>query len=208
MGADIKQQPDMSMWDQRYDTADYVYGTQPNSFLAEHANKMKTGSALCLAAGEGRNAVWLAKKGFAVTAVDSSTIGLQKAQRLAKNSTVTIDTIVADLADFEINHQDWDLITSIFCHLPKAVRVALHKKVVAGLKPGGYFILQAYTPQQLNFGTGGPPVQDLLVTLASLRRELVPLELLLAEETVCHIIEGRLHSGEAAVVQIVAQKKV
>ncbi len=194
------------MWDQRYDTREYIYGTQPNQFLVEHIDAAKTGNALCLAAGEGRNAAWLAEQGFTVTAVDASAVGLRKAQALAQKRGVAIQTVVADLATYGIEPENWSLIVSIFCHLPPQVRKALYKKVAAGLRPGGTFILQAYTPQQLKYGTGGPPLKELLVTLQDLRQELPGLDFIKAEETVRKVNEGRLHNGTAAVVQIVAVK--
>ncbi|NQV72317.1 class I SAM-dependent methyltransferase, partial [bacterium] len=110
------------MWDDRYAADEYVYGTEPNEFLASMTAKLKLGRALCLAEGEGRNAVHLAKAGFEVTAVDSSRVGLQKAEQLAANNEVTIETVHADLAEFEIEPEAWDSIISIFGHVPPDIR--------------------------------------------------------------------------------------
>lgn len=87
-------------WDERYDGADYVYGTEPNEFLVSQIGQLPPGRVLCLAEGEGRNAVFLAEHGFAVTAVDQSAVGLAKAERLAAQRGVHIETVVADLAEF------------------------------------------------------------------------------------------------------------
>lgn len=198
--------PAMNPWDERYSAEDYVYGTEPNRFLADVARTLPVGRVLCLAAGEGRNAVHLATLGHAVLAVDASAVGLAKAARLANSRAVPLETRVADLATFEIEANGWDAIVSIFCHVPAPLRQDLHRRVVAGLKPGGHLILEAYTPRQLEFRTGGPPVVELMMTLADLMGELAGLELIHAQETEREVLEGRLHVGRGAVVQVVAVK--
>ncbi len=195
------------VWDQRYATDEYVYGTAPNDFLRESASSLPPGRVLCLAEGEGRNSVFLAGMGFRVTAVDGSAVGLAKAQKLAAEAAVTVDHIVADLAEFRIEPESWDGVVSIFCHLPPPVRRQLHAGVVAGLKPGGVLILEAYTPRQLEYGTGGPPHAELMMTLAGLQEELAGLEFLHGAELEREVFEGRLHTGRGAVVQVVARKK-
>jgi SAM-dependent methyltransferase len=194
------------MWDQRYDTEEYVYGTRPNGFLERAVAALPPGDALSLAEGEGRNAVHLAALGFRVTAVDASAVGLAKARRLAEARGVEIDTVVADLADYPVEADRWDLVASVFCHIPAAARAVLHRRVVAGLRPGGRLVLEAYTPAQLGRGTGGPPVVELMMSLDALRRELRGLDFIEARETEREIVEGRLHSGVGAVVQVVAVK--
>lgn len=194
------------MWDERYSAEEYAYGTDPNDFLAEHVNKIPKGKVLCLAEGEGRNAVYLAGQGYTVTAVDASAAGMQKAQRLASANDVSITTVVSDLANFQIEPDSYEGVVSIFCHVPRDLRARLHRDVVAGLKPGGVLLLEAYTPAQLKFGTGGPPTDELTMTLADLREELAGMQFLLAQEIERDVIEGLYHTGRGAVVQIVAQK--
>lgn len=193
-------------WDERYDTADFAYGRDPNAFLTDKGGMIPTGDVLCLAEGEGRNAVFLAKLGHRVVAVDSSAVGLAKAARLAGDNGVRIETVTADLAEFAMEPGRWDAIVSIFCHVPPPVRRALHRKVVEGLRPGGLFILEAYTPAQLALRTGGPPVEDLMMTLTGLREELAGLEFVEGREIERDVVEGRLHTGRGAVVQVVARK--
>ncbi|QSV46226.1 SAM-dependent methyltransferase [Geobacter benzoatilyticus] len=193
-------------WDERYDTADFAYGREPNAFLAGKGGMIPTGDVLCLAEGEGRNAVFLAKLGHRVVAVDSSAVGLAKAARLAGDNGVRIETVTADLAEFALEPGRWDAIVSIFCHVPLPVRRALHHKVVEGLRPGGLFILEAYTPAQLALRTGGPPSEDMMMTLAGLREELAGLEFVEGREIERDVVEGRLHTGRGAVVQVVARK--
>lgn len=195
------------IWDQRYASPDYVYGTEPNEFLAEAVRGFSGGGrALCLAEGEGRNAVFLSRQGYEVHAVDASAVGLAKAERLARESGVRIVTEVANLDGYRIDLDAWDLIVSIFCHLPAPVRRALHREVVAGLRPGGHFVLEAYTPAQLALGTGGPPDAALMMALAELRAELQGLHFEQAREVEREVHEGRLHTGRGAVVQVVARR--
>ena len=200
----------MNRWDERYGTEDYAYGTEPNDFLAAHAHMLpKGGRVLSLAEGEGRNAVFLATLGYKVTAVDQSAVGLEKARRLAGKKEVAVETIVADLGGFEIEPQAWDGIVSISAHLPKAIRQQLHRRVVQGLKPGGVFLLEAYTPRQLETagkGGPGPDQRDRFMTLADLHEELAGLDFEIARETEREINEGKYHSGPGAVVQILARK--
>ncbi len=195
------------IWDQRYATEEYVYGTEPNAFLAEAVADLKPpGRVLCLAEGEGRNAVFLAQRGFDVLAVDASGVGLAKAEILARQRGVRIATEIADLDGYSLEPGAWDLIVSIFCHLPAAMRRRLHAQVAQGLRPGGRLILEAYTPAQLAFGTGGPPDATLMVTLPSLRTELPGLRFEWARECERDVHEGRLHSGRGAVVQLIASR--
>jgi len=194
----------MNSWDERYGGAVYYYGTEPNEFLRERLAAIPAGGdVLCLAEGEGRNAVFLAQQGYRVIAVDQSSIGLRKAERLAAARGVKIDTVVADLADYRIVPRRWDGIVSIWCHLPPALRSAVYGQAVAGLKPGGVLLVEAYTPEQLRYGTGGPKSAELLPTLAELRSELAGLEFVHAEERVREVREGNGHAGQSAVVQIV-----
>lgn len=193
-------------WNERYDTEEFVYGREPNAFLAGVSAMMPPGDVLCLAEGEGRNAVFLARRGHRVLAVDASAVGLAKAAQLAEEHGVRIETLTADLADLVIEPGRWDAIVSIFCHVPPPIRRTLHRQAVAGLRPGGLFVLEAYTPAQLEFRTGGPPTVELLMTLADLREELAGLEFLQVREIERDVVEGRLHTGRGAVVQIVARK--
>lgn len=194
------------MWNERYNTDQYIYGTGPNRFLAEHYQSISKGDVLCLAEGEGRNAVFLASQGYKVTAVDLSEVGLEKARRLAENRGVEVNWIHADLAEFDLGKNRWDGITAIFAHLPPAIRQRVHQGVVTALKPGGVFLLQAYRPEQLTFGTGGPSDKSMLINRQILQEELGDLRFSVLEEAERDIIEGSHHTGRAAVVEAIAHK--
>lgn len=193
-------------WDERYATTAYVYGTEPNEFVAAMADRIPTGPVLCLAEGEGRNAVFLAGRGHPTTAVDASSTGLLKAQALAAARGVTITTRAVDLAEYAIEPAAWAGIIATWAHLPPPLRRRVHAQVVSGLRPGGVFILEAYTPAQIAFGTGGPKDPALCMTLASLRQELVGLEFLVARELEREVVEGTGHTGRGAVVQVCARR--
>lgn len=196
----------MTIWDRRYSKSEYLYGKSPNDFLVQVAASIPPGRVLCLAAGEGRNAVYLAQLGYEVKAVDGSAIGLEKAQRLAVAAQVSIETEVADLADFKVVPDTWSGIISIFAHLPPLVRSQLHRQCVDGLVPGGVMVIEAFTPQQLNYGTGGPSVASLMMDLATLQQELQGLEFKHGIELERLLSEGPLHQGLGAVVQVLAIK--
>ena len=133
-------------------------------------------------------------------------MGLEKTEKLAKENNVSVETVCADLADFIIEPNSWDAIVSIWVSIPSVVRRVLHKKVVGGLRTGGTFLLEAYTPQQLDFGTGGGNQIDLMVSLDSLQEELKGLHFDIARETIREVHEGKYHNGQSAVVQVLAYK--
>lgn len=195
------------MWDERYSSEEYAYGKTPNGFLEENYKAIPKGKILSLAEGEGRNAVFLAKQGYSLTAVDGSRVGLSKAKKLAEENGVEIELIHADLADFEIGENQWDGIISIFCPLPSTIRKELYKKVVVGLKTNGVFFLEAYTPNQIKYGTGGGNQVDTMQSKESLMVELNGLKFTHLVERERNILEGVYHTGIGAVVQLIAMKK-
>ena len=194
------------MWNERFSEPGYAYGTEPNGLLASVADRIPMGRVLSLAEGEGRNAVFLAGLGFEVTAVDSSAVGLAKAERLAAERGVSIKTVEADLAEFEIEPNAWQGIVSIFCHLPPVVRATLHERCLRGLTAEGVFVLEGFTPRQLELATGGPKTLELLMELETLRQELPGLQFEIAREIERPATEGKYHRGTVAVVQVLATK--
>lgn len=195
------------MWDQRYAEAGFAYGTEPNDFLAAEAGRIRPGGrVLCLAEGEGRNAVYLAGLGLQVHAVDLSSVGLAKAAALARQRGVSLVTEVADLAAWEPGTACWDAVVSIWAHLPPGPRAALHRRVVHALAPGGLLLLEAYTPDQLRLDTGGPRVAEMMMTPETLRAELEGLVFERLETLEREVHEGRYHEGRSAVVQAVARR--
>lgn len=195
-------------WDQRYSGDELAYGEAANAFLSSVADRLpNVGRALDIGAGEGRNALFLASCGLNVLAVDQSEVGMQKALRLAKVRGLTLRTQAVDLRDFDAEHNSFDVITSIFVHLPADLRAAVHQRVGVWLKPGGLFVLEAYAPDQIARGTGGPKDPSLLASLDVILRELAGFEIEHQAALVRDVTEGSFHTGEASVVQVLARKK-
>ena len=198
--------PTSSFWDERYATEEFMYGKEPNDFLRENIDELPQGSVLCLADGEGRNSVFVASTGRSVWSVDLSSQGPIKTLRLAAERGVEVHAESADLANYDLGENRWDAIVSIFAHMPKDIRANLHQRVARALKPGGVFLLEAYTPSQIGRGTGGPQDPSLTMNLGDLRKELSPLIFTTAHEIERNVAEGFGHTGMASVVQIIARK--
>jgi len=193
------------MWDERYAADEYVYGTEPNTFLAEHADAL-VGPVLSLAEGEGRNAVYLATLGLEVHAVDASKVGLQKARSLAKSRGVEIRTELADLREYVPREGSFGSVISIFAHLPSEIRRRLYPLVEGCLKPGGLLLLEAYSTEQITRDTGGPKDSDMLMSVEKIENEFPNLEALHLQELERDVREGRYHTGPARVVQFIGRK--
>ncbi len=197
-----------SGWDERYAAEGYAYGTEPNRWLRANAGRLRPGGrVLCLAEGEGRNAVWLAAQGHRVDAVDGSAVGLEKARRLAAQRGVTIATAVADLGGYLPEPAAYDGVVLIFAHLPPAIRPQVHARAAAALVPGGLLIVEAFTPEQLPRTSGGPKQPELLYDEALLRRDLDGLRWEVLREEEVELDEGPLHRGPAAVVHGVGRRE-
>ncbi|HYO54583.1 class I SAM-dependent methyltransferase [Archangium sp.] len=204
-------QPDSDVsahWDARFSQEEYVYGTKPNDYLVECTPSLPPPPArvLSLGEGEGRNGVYLAGLGYRVTAVDASAVGLRKAEHLAAQRGVSLERVHSDLGDYAIAPGAWDAIISIFCHMPMPLRRQVYRAALAGLRPGGVLVLEAYTPAQLALRTGGPPVRERLYTAEELREDFAGLEFSVLRELERDVVEGSLHTGRAAVVQVLGRK--
>ena len=191
------------MWDEIYSTEEYVYGKQANDFLIKNYTSIPKGQILMLAEGEGRNAVFLARQGYLVTAVDSSSAGLEKAKHLAKENSVTIEFICEDLATFDLGDKKWDGIVSISCHLPSELRQNLYKRIERALKSTGVFLFEGYRPAQLEYKTGGPPIAEMMTSKETLITELSNITFSHLKEVDREIIEGIKHHGLSAVTQAI-----
>jgi SAM-dependent methyltransferase len=197
---------DVTEWDERYAAPEYAYGTEPNDYLRAVACQIPRGRVLCLAEGQGRNAVFLAGQGHDVVAVDQSPVGLGRARELADAAGVSVTCVTADLAEYTIEREAFDGIVAISMHLPPALRHRVYRGAVEGLRPGGVVILEAYTPRQIGRGTGGPPVEELLVPPQAVAEGFAGLDFLLFQEVEREIAEGRYHRGLSATVQLLARK--
>lgn len=206
-------QIDAAFWDERYAERGKAFGLAPNDFLVSQRDRIlqaceECGShrVLSLGDGEGRNGIWLAQLGLDVTAVDLSAVALRHAAERARSLGLPLQTVQADLMEFDMGTQQWGAAVSIFCHLPSAVRQRVYRNIVEALAPHGIFVLESYTPQQIGRGTGGPSDPDMLSTEQSLRQELAGLRFELVQELTREIHEGTRHGGPSDVVQAVAVK--
>ena len=198
---------DKSFWDSRYAEQGFAYGLSPNVFLASFVDRFKAGhKVLVIGDGEGRNGVWLAEQGCSVVSVDSSRVGVEKAKGLATEKGVEIEAVCADLNDWNWPESEFDFVVIIYVHFPPGIRELLHQKVIAALKPGGQLIMESFTPEQLNYSSGGPPVLEMLYTVEMMKSDFKLLEIQQLEECVTELNEGKYHCGEGAVVRLVAKK--
>jgi SAM-dependent methyltransferase len=197
-----------AMWDERFSQADPVYGHEPNSYVKAQAYRLKPGAKVLVPAdGYGRNGVWLAQQGFQVHTVDLSPVGVERARKAAQAAAVEIEMEVADLATWNWPVDEYYAVVAIFFHLPPETRAKIHRAMVEALKPGGIIILQAFSPEQLRYTSGGPKQADMLCTADLLRKEFAGAEALELEEKVVELEEGHMHSGLGAVVQGVFRKQ-
>lgn len=200
----------MTFWDQSFSAPGYKYGTEPNAFLKEQAFRLKPGSRVLVPGdGEGRNGVWLATQGHEVVSVDLSEVGLRKAQALAAKHGVALQFVQADLAAWAPDPEEFDAIVLTFVHLPEAIRSQAHARLAAALQAGGWLILEAFHPKQLEFSSGGPKDLAMLYDLAKLRADLAAsgLQEELAWEGQTVLDEGPGHQGLARVTRYVARKQ-
>ncbi len=197
-----------SIWDERYATEEYFFGTEPNAFLVTQRHLLNTGaSCLAVADGEGRNGVWLAERGLQVRSVDFSGPASAKAGRLAEQKGVKLEREVVDLLQWDWGSERFDIVAAIFIQFAGPdEREILFSRIKRCLKPGGLLLLQGYTPRQLEYKTGGPPLAENMYTQALLRNAFGDMEILHLREHDEVVSEGAGHSGMSALIDLVARK--
>lgn len=195
-----------NQWDERYARQEYIYGTEPNLFLAAQLSQIKPGRILFPAEGEGRNAVYAAQLGWLADAFDQSEEALKKAMQLAQNKSVELNYSIVDFDNWQPAVEMYDCIVLIFVHLPEALRIKTHASVIKALKPGGTLILEAFNIKQLAKTSGGPKTAELLYTTQQLQSDFAALDELNISETQTTLDEGTLHQGPAEVIQLTARK--
>jgi len=196
-------------WDKRYQAQEYVYGTEPNRFFQRAlAEISQPGRLLLPAEGEGRNAAHAAFAGWTVDAYDSSGVGREKALRLAAAQGVNINYEVAAHMDMDagIAAGAYDAVALIFAHIHAKDRARVHRRCIEALAPGGRLILEGYSKKQLQFGTGGPPVVELLYSVEELRSDFETLTIDLLERAEVELQEGKLHNGVGSVIRLLAHR--
>jgi len=196
-------------WNERFDKKEFIFGKEPNEYLVEQASRYLNpkSSVLCIADGEGRNGVWLAKQGMRVTGFDVSDIALSKANQFAKENQVNIQYSLCDTDGFDWQANSYDAVIGIFIQFADPeMRARIFKQVHQTLKPGGLFILQGYTPKQLEYRTGGPSLIEHLYTEEMIRELSQGLEILNMQCYEKELSEGARHTGMSALLGMVAKK--
>ena len=198
-------------WNQRFENEAYLFGTEPNVWLREHAAIWQPGQrVLCAADGEGRNSVWLAGQGLVVDAFDVASVGVAKARRLAAEKGVSVNFTLSDCDAYPWPENTYDGVAAIFVQFADpAMRARLFANIKRCLKPGGTLLLQGYTPKQLEYKTGGPPLLDHLYTEAMLREAFTDgagFELLQLRDYEAELSEGNHHLGRSALIGLVARR--
>jgi len=198
------------MWNERYSKPGYLFGTEPAQFLRDHSSYLKAeGKALAVADGEGRNSTYMASRGLDVVAMDGSHIAVEKARALAMAQKTEVAFNVADIAHWNWNKAQFDLVVAIFIQF---VGPKQREEIFAGmkrtLKPGGVLMLHGYTPEQIELGTGGPPQAENMYTIDMLQQAFGDFEVLELRSYTRHVDEGEGHSGISALIDLIARKPI
>jgi SAM-dependent methyltransferase len=196
-------------WDERYAQDEYVYGEMPNEFFREQLNGLNPGNLLLPGEGEGRNAVWAARNGWKVTAVDYSEQARVKAIALAqRHQLASFNYLIGDITEFAFPENTYQCIALVFVHLIPGQRKLFHETMARALAPGGLLIMEAFTPEQLNYDSGGPRNPEMLYTAEMLQSDFQSLDLKLIKTIKPLLNEGPYHSGLASTVRLTAQKPI
>lgn len=200
-------------WNNRYKEKEFAYGKEPNVFFKQAIDTLNlTGTLLLPAEGEGRNAVYAAKKGLAVAAFDISEEGRNKAMELAQHANVKIKYSVGELHELQFKKDSFDAVALIYAHFPPNLKTQLHKDLAALVKPKGYIILEGFSEQNLtlrdkNPNVGGPGNKEMLFTVQEMKDTFSNFEIIQLEETEIELKEGSFHNGMASVIRFIGRKK-
>jgi SAM-dependent methyltransferase len=196
-----------SFWDLRYSEPGYAYGRDPNEFFRDILDTLTPGRLFLPGEGEGRNAIYAAAKGWDVTASDQSRVAMNKAMKWAAAEGLNLDYRKMDLTELECQEPLYDLVAIIYLHVPASIRPLIHRKLFSCLRPGGNLILECFHKDQLEYGTGGPPLAEMLYSEQELREDFKELDISLCENRVMEIRQGKYHNGKSSVIRLMATKK-
>ena len=195
-------------WNERFSAENYMYGEHPNVFFMEQLAHLQPGNLLLPGEGEGRNAVWAARHGWKVTAVDYSEEGRKKTSLLAQKHKTELEAyVIEDLNHFVPKISGFDAVALIFVHMRPDERIKLHAKLIESLRPGGILILESFSKNQLKFNSGGPKNLEMLYDIDSLNIDFEQLTIDFIQEEIVFLEEGQHHLGEASVIRMIARKQ-
>jgi cyclopropane fatty-acyl-phospholipid synthase-like methyltransferase len=198
-----------AFWDKRFAAPEYIFGTQPNVFLAAQRQLFRPGMrVLEIGCGEGRNCVWLAELGCEVTGIDISPLALAKADRLATERSVKVQWLEADITNWTWAPKRFDAVVCIFIQFaaPEG-RERIFSGMRQTLDHGGHVVMQGYTPRQLQYGSGGPRDLDHLYTRELLERTFADWDIVHLHEHDEMLAEGTKHVGMAALIDLIARNR-
>ena len=199
-------------WNDRYSSEEFAYGTAPNNYLKEQLEKLKTGSILFPAEGEGRNAVFAAQLGWKVSAFDISAEGKNKALKLAEANNVVIDYQVGELETLNYQAEQFDVIALIYAHFPATIKSSIHQTLETYLRKDGYIIFEAFSKKHLEYlaindKVGGPKDIESLFSIEEIQSDFPDYEIIQLEEKAITLNEGLFHNGKGSVIRFVGKKK-
>jgi len=200
------------VWEDRFGKETFAYGTEPNDFFKAQIDILTTGNILFAAEGEGRNAVYAARKGWNVQAFDISQEGKKKALKLAKTHHVNLDYQIGFLPELNFTPNQLDAIALIYAHFPADIKSDYHQQLEKLLKPGGTIIFEAFSKNHLEYVTanpnvGGPKDIAMLFSIEEIQHDFPNFEIILLEEKVIELKEGEYHNGTGSVIRFVGRKK-
>jgi len=194
-------------WNARYSIEEYNYGKEPNNFLKEELPRLKPGKILFLGEGEGRNAVYAATLGWNVDAIDFSEEGKRKAEKLASESRVNINYLIADFSTFIPEENSYDAVGIFFIHLEEELRANLFQRAIISLKPSGKILFECFEKEQINYTSGGPKEDELLYSLEDVVNLFIDLDFEKLTKEKNFLSEGKLHFGDGMVIRFIGTKK-
>jgi len=193
-------------WNKKFSRDGYLYGTKPNQFIKNsYDNFKKSEKVLCLGEGEGRNAIFLAKEGFAVEAIDASDVGLNKLYEKSILENVKVKTNCIDINNWQADKK-YGAILFTFMHLQIEELKSLLEKIETALKDKGFLIVEVFAKSQIEKNSGGPKDLELLYSIDDFRDNIKSLKIHKLEEVIVELDEGKGHQGEASVIRLIAQK--
>ncbi len=202
------------MWDDRYASEGYAYGTDPNIFFKETLKRFNIkGKLLLPAEGEGRNAVYAATQGLEVFAFDISNSGKEKALQLAEKANVNINYGVGDFFDLTFLKEKFDAAALIYAHFSPSLLSEYHKKIGELIRPGGFIILEGFSKghlplRKINPNVGGPDKEEMLFSMDSIRNDFSAFEIIQLEEVEIELAEGKYHNGVGKVIRFIGKKSI
>lgn len=196
-----------NIWNERFNSEEYYYGEEPNVFIQQQAFRLEPSQkVIAFAEGEGRNAVFLAKRNLEVTAIDYAESGLQKAKKLAQKHGVDIHTQKIDLMVEDVASEEYDAAIMVFGHFHKNAQTMVLNKMKKSIKPKGILMLEVFSNEQLKYGSGGPPELEMLYEPKDILAWCGGHEVIHFFYGEQERVAGKVHNGLAHVIQLVLRK--